>query len=53
MTILAKKKAEIVTDSYNSPSLEIDVDITISLLQTISDVYTNYNSNYEKIDDYN
>lgn len=42
-----------ITDLYNIPSLEIKVDLTISQLEAISDVYTNCESNYEKTDDYN
>lgn len=42
-----------VTDLYNLPSLEINVDLTISHLRPISDVYTNCESNYAKTDDCN
>ena len=42
-----------IADLYNIPTLEINVDINITHLQPISDVYTNCESNYEKIDDYN
>lgn len=42
-----------LTDLYNIPSLEIDLDISISQICPISDVYTNCESNYEKTDDCN
>lgn len=38
---------------YNTPSLEIDIDLTISHLSKISDVNVNFNYEYNKIDDYN
>lgn len=42
-----------VTDLYDLPSLEIDLDINISQLQPISDVYTNCEYQYDKTDDCN
>ncbi|KAK8871880.1 von Willebrand factor A domain-containing protein 5A [Tritrichomonas musculus] len=39
-----------LTDLYNLPSLEINIDLNISQAQQISDVYTNCESNYTKSD---
>ena len=57
-TILTKiplKSAEpdgTYTDLYSLPSLDINVDLTISQIQPISDVYTNCESTYEKVDEF-
>ena len=57
-TILTKiplKSAEpdgTFTDLYSLPSLDISVDLMISQMQPISDVYTNCESTYEKVDEF-